>query len=337
MLEIDGQRLTELVQPCVTVSSLCRHDGGVAWLGQTPETPGGVWWCRWPGEGLGEAAVWVSGAPPPLGHDDVAVAEPISVVSASGRPVHANLYVPRRGGWEGPVGAAPPLIVVCHGGPTSSADAGFDPLVQMFTTRGYAVATVNYAGSTGYGRDYRRALDGQWGAADIDDCVEVARWLAARGRVDGERMAIRGGSAGGLTALGALVRSDAFAAAVSWYGVTDLIGLAAATHDFESRYTDRLVGPLPEAAAVYEERSPVNRVADITGAVLLLQGEDDPVVPAAQTRAMAEALSARGLRCQARYFAGESHGFRRADTLIACFADELRFYAEVLLGETGSP
>jgi dipeptidyl aminopeptidase/acylaminoacyl peptidase len=145
-------------------------------------------------------------------------------------------------------------------------------------------------------------------------------------------MAIRGGSAGGLTALGALVRSDVFAAAVSWYGVTDLISLAATTHDFESRYMDRLIGPLPETASVYEERSPLNRVGEIAGAVLLLQGEDDPVVPADQTRRMAEALTARGIRCEARYFEGESHGFRRADTLIACFEAELAFYADVLLG-----
>jgi len=275
--------------------------------------------------------VQVSGPPPPLGPKDVSVAEPISVVSAGGRLLHANFYPPRRSGFEGPAGHAPPLIVHCHGGPTSSADAGFDPLVQMFTTRGYAVVTVNFAGSTGYGRAYRRALEGQWGVADIDDCVEVARWLAEHGAVDGKKMAIRGGSAGGLTALGALVRSDVFAAAVSWYGVTDLMGLVATTHDFESRYTDRLIGPLPETAARYEERSPLNRVSEITGAVLLLQGEDDPVVPAEQTRRMAEALSSRGVRCEVQYFAGESHGFRRAETLIACFQAELRFYDEVLL------
>jgi dipeptidyl aminopeptidase/acylaminoacyl peptidase len=127
-----------------------------------------------------------------------------------------------------------------------------------------------------------------------------------------------------------------FAAAVSWYGVTDLMGLAATTHDFESSYTDRLIGPLPGSAALYEERSPLSRVGEITGAVLLLQGEDDPIVPADQTRKMAEALRARGVRCEARYFAGESHGFRRAETLIACFEAELRFYREVLLGASNS-
>ena len=274
----------------------------------------------------------MSGALAPLRAIDVSVAEPISVSSRGGREIHGHFYPPRLSGWQGPEGAAPPLVVHCHGGPTASSDAGFDPMVQMFTTRGYAVVTVDFAGSTGYGRAYRRSLDGQWGVADIDDCVAVAEWLADAGRVDRHKMAIRGGSAGGLTALGALVRSDVFAAAVSWYGVTDLVSLAATTHDFESRYTDRLIGPLPETASRYEERSPLNRVDEITGAVLLLQGEDDPVVPADQTRRMAEALTARGIRCEARYFAGESHGFRRADTLIACFEAELAFYADVLLG-----
>jgi dipeptidyl aminopeptidase/acylaminoacyl peptidase len=246
--------------------------------------------------------------------------------------VHANFFAPHLSGWHGPNDEAPPLIVHCHGGPTGSADAGFDPVIQMLTTRGYAVATVNFAGSTGYGSAYRQALDGAWGVTDVDDCIAVARWLAETGRVDGQRMAIRGGSAGGLTALGALVRSTMFAAAVSWYGVTDLMGLVATTHDFESRYTDRLIGPLPEAAADYAQRSPVQHVDEITGAVLLLQGEDDPVVPADQTRQMAAALVARGVRCEVRYFAGESHGFRRADTLVACFEAELAFYQEVLLG-----
>jgi dipeptidyl aminopeptidase/acylaminoacyl peptidase len=328
-LGLDGD-LREITQPCVAVSSLCAHGGGVAWLGQTPATPGGVWWC--PQLSSSARVVQVSGTRPSLRGEDVSVAEPVTVPSAHGRPVHANFYGPALSGWEGPDGDAPPLIVHCHGGPTSSADAGFDPMVQMLTTRGYAVATVNFAGSTGYGRAYRQALDGLWGVADVDDCIEVARWLAETGRADGARMAIRGGSAGGLTALGALIRSDRFAAAVSWYGVTDLMGLVATTHDFESRYMDRLVGPLPESASLYDERSPLNHVAEMTGAVLLLQGEDDPVVPPDQTRRMAAALTERGVRCEVRYFEGESHGFRRADTLVACFEAELAFYDEVLLG-----
>ena len=336
LLGLDGN-LVELTQPCVGASSLCVHDEGLAWLGQTPFAPAGVWWYGLSAGPDAEhrGAVAVSGATAPLEVDDVSVAEPLSIPAAFGRPVHANFYRPRLSGWQGSDANPPPLIVHCHGGPTGSADAGFDPMVQMLTTRGYAVATVNFAGSTGYGRRYRHALEGQWGVADIDDCVAVARWLAQRGWVRGDQMAIRGGSAGGLTALGALVRSDVFAAAVSWYGVTDLLALVATTHDFESRYCDRLIGPLPQAGPRYEERSPLHQVAEITGAVLLLQGEDDPIVPTEQTRSMAEALRARQVRCEAHYFAGESHGFRRAETLIACFTAELAFYDEVLLGGPG--
>ncbi len=320
-----GHVLAGLAQPCVTASSLCAHRGSLAWLGQSATSPPGVWW--WSGE-AGAAPV-VAGAEP-LDPDDVSLDEPL-VVDTGPRPVHAAFYAPRRSGWSGPAGEAPPLVVFCHGGPTASFSAGFDPVVQMLTTRGYAVATVDYTGSTGYGRRYREALQGRWGVDDVDDCVSVAAWLAETGRVDGTKMAIRGGSAGGLSALGALVRSDRFCGAVSWYGVSDLMGLVSETHDFESHYTERLVGPLPEAAEQYRERSPLYRVADISGSVLLLQGEDDPIVPPSQSQAMAEALAARGLRCDYRLFPGESHGFRRAETLVAAYTAELAFYEEILL------
>ncbi|MGA7416986.1 MAG: prolyl oligopeptidase family serine peptidase, partial [Acidimicrobiales bacterium] len=169
-----------------------------------------------------------------------------------------------------------------------------------------------------------------WGVADIDDCVAAAASLAEEGRVDGDRMVIRGTSAGGLTALGALVRSDRFAGAAAWYGVTDLEALAAETHDFESRYVDTLVGPLPEALATYRERSPIHHADRVTGSVLLLQGLDDPVVPADQADRFAAALRARGVNCRYQAFAGESHGFRRAETLRAAVTAELGFYADIL-------
>jgi dipeptidyl aminopeptidase/acylaminoacyl peptidase len=219
---------------------------------------------------------------------------------------------------------------MCHGGPTAAADPGFDPLVQYFTSRGVAVLAVNYRGSAGYGRAYRQRLRGLWGVADIDDCVAAAVSLAEEGRVDGDRMVIRGTSAGGLTALGALVRSDRFAGAAAWYGVTDLEALAAETHDFESRYVDTLVGPLPEALATYRERSPIHHADRVTGSVLLLQGLDDPVVPAGQAERFVTALRAHGVNCRYQAFAGESHGFRRAETLRAAVTAELGFYADIL-------
>ncbi|MGH9082630.1 MAG: alpha/beta hydrolase family protein, partial [Acidimicrobiales bacterium] len=279
----------------------------------------------------------VVATPPLLAAADVSVAEPFSFAGRDGRVVHGLFYPPRLTGTQGPAGALPPLVVHCHGGPTGAAEPGLDPVVQFLTTRGLAVAAVDYAGSTGYGRAYRRSLLGRWGEADADDCVDAARHLAGSARVDGERMAVRGSSAGGLTALNALVRSDAFAAAVSWYGVTDLLALAASTHDFESRYTDRLIGPLPAAAGEYRRRSPVNRVADIDGAVLLLQGLDDPVVPPAQATAMAGALAARGGRCELLTFPGEGHGFRRAETVERCLRAEIDFYQATLCAPRSPP
>jgi dipeptidyl aminopeptidase/acylaminoacyl peptidase len=192
------------------------------------------------------------------------------------------------------------------------------------------VACVDYAGSSGYGRAYRCALWGQWGVADSEDCLDAALFLAARSDIDAERMAVRGGSAGGMTALNALAAGEGFAACVSWYGVTDLLGLVATTHDFEAHYTDRLVGPLPGSRQLYEERSPVNRAGTMRGSVLLLQGTEDPVVPPAQAEGMRDALAAAGTACELVFFEGEGHGFRRADTLTACLEAELAFYLRQL-------
>jgi acetyl esterase/lipase len=337
-----GTTSAELVdQPCVSVSALCGHRGGVAWLGATPQAAVAPWWWPGPAESGPEPATDRAGHPqtsrpwlppdrPVLEAAHVSVARHFSFSGRRGWTVHGLYYPPTLAGTQGQPGTDPPLVVTCHGGPTGNADAGFDPVVQLLTSRGYAVAAVDYAGSTGYGRAYRDRLRGRWGEADVDDCVDAALHLAAQGLADPSRLAVRGSSAGGLTALGALVRSDAFAAAVSWYGVTDLLALVAATHDFESRYTERLVGPLPEAEEDYRRRSPLHRVTDITGSVLVLQGLDDPVVPPSQAEAMVAALRARGVTCRYLAFPGESHGFRRAETLAKCFEAELEFYADCL-------
>ncbi len=243
--------------------------------------------------------------------------------------MHGLFYEPLLEGTGGPPGASPPLLVQCHGGPTGSVQAGYDVVVQYFTSRGFAVAAVDYAGSAGYGRAYRCSLWGQWGVADSEDCVDAARYLAAAGRVDGSAMAIRGSSAGGLTALNALAAGEGFRSRRAWYGVTDLLALAETTHDFEAHYTDRLVGPLPECRARYEERSPTRRAAELRGSVLLLQGLDDLVVPPAQTEGLRDALVALGRHCEVRLFEGEGHGFRRAETVRAALEEELGFYQRV--------
>jgi acetyl esterase/lipase len=309
-------------QPCVAIGGVAVLEGEALVLGTPAAEPPGVFLVPLDGDGAvrriaGDAA----GAPPGF-----RAPRPLTVPGPGG-PVHALVHEPLVP-WPGTTGAGgrPPLVVWAHGGPTGSSGAGYDPVVAFLTTRGLAVAAVDYRGSSGYGRAYRQALAGAWGIADVDDCVAVARALAAAGEVDGGRMAIRGTSAGGFTALAAMARSDVFAGAVGWYPVTDLERLAAETHDFESRYLDELVGPLPGAAGRYRERSPAWQASRITGAVLVLQGTDDAVVPPDQARRFAEAVRAAGGRCDLRLFDGEGHGFRRAGTIEAALDAEWSFY-----------
>jgi dipeptidyl aminopeptidase/acylaminoacyl peptidase len=324
-LDDDGNP-TSLVQPCVSIAAVCAHAGGIALIGSTPDAPSTVWFCDpegGPRPLRPHAAVVLAGG-------DVAVGEPFTLTGPTGRPVHGTFFRPTLSDTRGPAGTSPPLVTWCHGGPTSSCQAGLDLTLQFFTTRGFAVACVDYAGSSGYGRAYRNALWGLWGVADSEDCLHAARFLAERGDVDPTRMAIRGGSAGGMTALNALASGEGFGACVSWYGVADLLGLVATTHDFEAHYTDRLIGPLPASRRLYEERSPVHRADRMRGSVLLLQGTEDPVVPPAQAESMRDALAVAGTSCDLEFFEGEGHGFRRADTLTACLEAELAFYLRQL-------
>ena len=322
-------------QPCVTITGIAMAEDGsrLAVSGATPTMAAVIGELTMvETDETGRPPSWrlLSAAPEvAIADGDVAVAQPFVAATESG-PVPGLFYRPANASIRDTAREGPPLVVFCHGGPTGAAEPGFDPIVQFFTSRGLAVAAVDYRGSSGYGRQYRRRLQGLWGEADIDDCTAYAVALADAGWVDGRRMVIRGSSAGGLTALGALVRSDKFAGAASWYGVADLEALAADTHDFESRYLDGLIGPLPGAAAIYRRRSPIHHAGEVSGAVLLLQGQDDPVVPAAQSERFAEALVAHGVPCRLEVFPGESHGFRRAATIEACLLAELAFYRSVV-------
>jgi dipeptidyl aminopeptidase/acylaminoacyl peptidase len=216
-----------------------------------------------------------------------------------------------------------------HGGPTSATDPSYREQVQFWTTRGIGVVDVDYRGSTGYGRAYRNELRGQWGVFDTDDCIAAARHLADAGLVDGSRLAIRGGSAGGYTTLCALTFHDVFAAGCSLYGVADAEALARDTHKFESRYLDRLIGPYPESAELYRQRSPIHHTDQLSAPMILLQGLEDAVVPPAQAEAMVEALRRRGVPFAYLPFAGEQHGFRQAATIQRAAEAELYFYGRI--------
>lgn len=257
--------------------------------------------------------------------------EPIEFPTTGGRTAHALYYAAHNPDFEGPADERPPLIVLSHGGPTSATSSALSLGIQYWTTRGVAVVDVNYGGSTGYGREYRERLRGAWGVVDVDDCVAAAQWLADQGVVDGSRMVIRGGSAGGYTTLAALAfRPGVFAAGSSHYGVADAEALARDTHKFESRYLDGLIGPYPEAVDLYRERSPIHHTDRLSCPLILFQGLEDKVVPPEQSEMMAEALADRGIPHAYVAFEGEQHGFRQAETILSVARAELYFLGRVL-------
>jgi dipeptidyl aminopeptidase/acylaminoacyl peptidase len=260
----------------------------------------------------------------------VSEAEAIEFPTDGGGTAHAFYYPPRNDDFAAPAGERPPLIVISHGGPTTATRATLDLQIQFWTSRGFAVCDVNYGGSSGYGRRYRERLNGMWGIVDVADCVNAALFLARAGKADEQRLAIRGGSAGGYTTLAALTfRPDVFKAGASYYGVSDIEVLARDTHKFESRYLDTLVGPYPEQQEVYRARSPIHFVDRLSCPLILLQGLEDKVVPPNQAQMMADAVRAKGLPVALLMFEGEQHGFRRAETIIRSLEAELYFYGVV--------
>ncbi len=326
-------RVADLDLPFSAISTVRAGAGGALLVvAGTPLTEPGVYAVD-----PDSAALDVLRAPRDLGVDGgwLSVPEHISFASVGpgGEPrtAYGLFYPPTGAGFSGPPGERAPLLVIIHGGPTSAAVPVLNVALQYWTSRGFAVVDVDYGGSTGYGRAYREQLQGQWGIVDVADCMAAARWLADQGRVDPARLCIRGGSAGGFTTLAALARDDTpFAAGADHFGVADLESLATDTHKFESRYLDGLVGPYPAARAVYRGRSPIDHVDRFHRPLIVLQGAEDEVVPPDQSERIVAALRERKIPVAYLLFAGEQHGFRRAENIRRALEAELSFYGQVL-------
>ncbi|MCU0920694.1 MAG: prolyl oligopeptidase family serine peptidase [Burkholderiaceae bacterium] len=326
VLDTASLQLTPIATPFSSFGNLAAADGQVLFTGASPLQATSV--------GLlqlhdGRLEILRRGSSISADPDYSAVAEAIEFPSAGALSAHAFFYAPRNRDFQAPAGEKPPLVVMGHGGPTSMAANAYRAGIQYWTSRGFAVLDVNYGGSSGFGRAYRQRLDGAWGVVDVMDCIQGARYLVARGDVDGRRLIIRGGSAGGYTTLSALAFHDTFACGASLYGIGDLETLAKDTHKFEARYLDRLVGPWPAARELYLARSPIHHLDGLQRPLILLQGAEDAVVPPEQSRRMHAALKAKGVPVAYLEFEGEQHGFRDLKNIVRALEAEAFFYARV--------
>ena len=262
-----------------------------------------------------------------LKSDEIAHPEAISFPTTDGKEAYGFYYPPTNPKFSSE--GAPPVLINVHGGPTSAAPAAYNIKVQYWTSRGFAFFDLNYGGSTGYGTEYRKRLNGNWGKVDLDDSVHAVKYLSEKGLADESKAAIRGGSAGGYTTLAALAFSDVFAAGGCYYGLSDLEMMVDDDHKFEARYSDKLVGPYPEKKELYRERSPIHYVDQITAPVIVFHGDEDAIVPPSQAEVIVDALRARNIQVPYFLFKGEQHGFRIAENIKTAHREELKFYQEV--------
>lgn len=322
-----GEFIGEVESPYTEFEGLSAGRAGIVTIAGSPTEPTVV--ARLDPVTLAVAGILRRSSGLALDPDVVSTPETIHLPTSDGRTAHALFYPPRNPRFVAPEGERPPLIVLSHGGPTASASTSLDLTTQLLTSRGIAVVDVDYGGSTGYGRAYRKILDGAWGVVDVDDCVAAAQFLVARGDADPERLAIAGGSAGGYTTLAALAFRDVFGAGISQFGIGDLEALAKDSHKFESRYEERLVGPYPEAAELYRQRSPIHFLDQFSCPVLVMQGLDDKVVPPSQAEAIVAALAANGIPQAYLAFEGEGHGFRGAAAIRRSLEAQLSFLGQI--------
>ena len=324
LIDPSANRFTPLDLPVEPIESIKANADGIYFIGGSP-TEGAAIYNYSKG---GQLRVLRSAATDPIPREWISVPEAVTY-RVGDRDVHAFYYPPTNPEVTAPPDTQPPLIVVTHGGPTGATLDVLDPKVQFWTSRGFAVLDVNYSGSTGYGRPYRDRLKGQWGIVDVEDAVGGAQAMVAAKKADADRLIIRGGSAGGYTTLAALTFHDTFKSGASYYGISDLEVLQHDTHKFEARYNDSLLGPYPEAKAIYRERSPIHFTDRLSCPIILFQGLEDKVVPPNQSEMMADAVRRKGLKVKYVAFEGEQHGFRKAENIIRSLEEELGFYRDV--------
>jgi len=326
LIDCEDGSFTPLQSPFNQISQLQANASATYFIGASPYTPAAV--IRL--DNNNHQCQPVSDKPDTIIEPkNVSAVQAIKFVTTDQQQAFGLYYPPQNARYQGPANDKPPLLVIAHGGPTGAANPGFDPVVQFWSTRGFAVLAVNYRGSCNYGRDYRNSLNGQWGIADVEDCLAGARYLAQQGEVDLERMAIRGNSSGGFTVLSALTFHDLFAVGTSYYGISDLERLAQDTHKFESRYMDTLIGPYPDYRETFRQRSAINHVDLIQRPALFLQGMKDKVVPPDQAKLMVNAMRDRHVRVAEVYFTDEAHGFRHAANIRTALLAELHFYSSI--------
>ncbi len=322
LFRFDG-KLTEIELPYKSFSQLRTSGNTMAFIAGSPDKPTAIVLFS-----KGQFIVLRENSDIKISADYLSVPEHITYNSGD-RISHAYYYAPKNKGYRGKSGTKPPLIVKSHGGPTANCGCNLNFDIQYWTSRGFAVVDVNYAGSTGYGRQYRQSLYQHWGIYDVQDCARAALYLVDKGLVDKDKLAITGGSAGGFTTLAALAFTDTFHVGASHYGVSELAALATDTHKFESRYLDNLIGPYPQEKALYDERSPVYHLDKLKSPVIFFQGDEDKIVLPNQAEMMVKALQDKGVLTEYWLFKGEQHGFRKAENRITALEKQREFFLKV--------
>jgi len=331
IIDIAKKQLREISAGYGQIENLTAHDGHCFFTAATPKTVSSIYSLDISQRAEAQITKTMSGAgAKSIEQNFISQAEPFHYASANGHQAYANFYQPSNPLTTAPSNSLPPTIVSVHGGPTSSAKSSLNLKVQYWTSRGFAVLDINHRGSTGYGRKFRHSLYGEWGNYDLQDIIFAVKHQIAAGRVDENKIAIRGGSAGGYAVMAALSFCDLFAAGTSYYGVSDLEVLAKDTHKFESRYLEQLIGPYPASKSLYRQRSPIHHIDQITTPLLLLQGLEDKIVPAQQSEAIYRELQQKAVDVRYISFAGEGHGFRKLSNQVSALNAEFDFYREVL-------